>query len=647
MSKPRLLIEDWLPVQALSVECMRERGASSALPPLNFLHVWWARRPLTVSRAAVLASLLPADFDRSCFEKLLGFGRSGDEIIFIRERMNTGERVNGGFGCGRAFSNFVDDADVKSAMKSTCALWGEEARVIDPMAGGGSIPLEAARLGIHTLANELNSVACSILEATVDYPFRFAELLAEKTRTWGKIWEQRCAARLRDVYPKRLDGLVHAYIFARTVPCPDTGHPTPLVPDWSLSKPKGGQHIVAEPVITDRDKGKWTIRVRKVGKEAGDLPRPPQPTYSKGKGISLFTKTVIPDDYIKAMAQSGRMGSVLYAVAVKAVKLDFRPPEETDLRALEAAEQELARIRPQWERDGIIPTEELPQGYNTRQIMNFGVLRWSDMFSPRQLLAMGVLVEELKKLRPEIIAEEGEELGEAIVHLLAFVVDKFANFNCISSRWTLRGTIAGKFDRHDFAFKPAYAEMAACVAGSGLEWAIDNVLDAYEKLAKLPKAENARPVIITQGSATNLVHIDDKSITAVVVDPPYADNVQYSELADFFYVWLKRTQGHRKPEWFSSYLCDHDQEAIVNYTRHDNGGLLGRKAATEKAHEFYQKLMTDSFREAHRVLRDDGVLTVMFTHKKQEAWAALFESLIEAGFTITATRPARTRRRAR
>jgi adenine-specific DNA methylase len=143
------------------------------------------------------------------------------------------------------------------------------------------------------------------------------------------------------------------------------------------------------------------------------------------------------------------------------------------------------------------------------------------------------------------------------------------------------------------------------------------------------------------GSATNLPQIADKSITAVVVDPPYADNVQYSELADFFYVWLKRTQGHRRPEWFSTYLCDHDQEAVVCPVRHrqDDEPL---KVAKARANEFYQKLMTDVFRECHRILRDDGVLTVMFTHKKQEAWEALFESLIRAGFMIGATWPVKT-----
>ena len=109
--------------------------------------------------------------------------------------------------------------------------------------------------------------------------------------------------------------------------------------------------------------------------------------------------------------------------------------------------------------------------------------------------------------------------------------------------------------------------MAACVAGAGLEWAIDNVVTAYTKLAQLPRAPETHPATLTQGSAANLFDLDDGSVTAVVVDPPYTDNVQYSELADFFYVWLKRTQGHRRPEWFSTYLCDHEQEAVVNLSR--------------------------------------------------------------------------------
>ncbi|MCX7626382.1 MAG: hypothetical protein N2Z21_09255, partial [Candidatus Sumerlaeaceae bacterium] len=217
--------------------------------------------------------------------------------------------------------------------------------------------------------------------------------------------------------------------------------------------------------------------------------------------------------------------------------------------------------------------------------------------------------------------------------------------------------IAPAFQRHDYSFKPTFAEMAPCGAGAGLAWAIDNVLEAYEEIAKLatnhgsgssgarrqewttpPAAVPAlRPAKIYCGTATNLPEIADESITAVVVDPPYFDNVMYSELADFFYVWLKRTQGHRRPEWFAAELSPRAEEAVANSARQQVS-----EKASQAAKVFYHQKMAEVFREIHRVLRPEGVLTVMFTHKKQEAWEALFESLIAAGFRITATWPVKT-----
>lgn len=323
--------------------------------------------------------------------------------------------------------------------------------------------------------------------------------------------------------------------------------------------------------------------------------------------------------------------------------LEFRPPLPEDLDALERAERELERLRPQWERTGVLPTERIPAGQETARLHPMGLRLWTDLFTPRQLLAMGVLVEELNRLRPEVVAAEGEKLGEAVVHLLAFGIDKFLNHNCNQTRFeNTRLVVKGKMDRHDYAFKPTFAEMAACGAGAGLEWAMDNVIDAYAKLAELARsAGGGKAATITQGSATHLAHLADRSVEAVVVDPPYDDNVQYSEMADFFYVWLKRTQGHRRPEWFGSYLCDHTEEAVVNPVRHQKPGMRPKEAEAE-ARAFYRRLMLETFREARRVLRDDGALTVMFTHKKQEAWEALFGSILEAGFRITATWPIKT-----
>ncbi len=640
MTKPRLLIEEWLPAQAIGVECMRE-NSTGLHPPPNRLHVWWARRPLTVSRAAVLASLLPADYDHESFERLLGFGLPSQELVRRRAIMDSGVRL-GGFGCKRAFGADIAEKDLRAMEEAMLTAWGALPTVADPMAGGGSIPLEATRLGLKVSANEYNPVACSVLEVTLDYPIRYGVGLGTAARRWGKPWWDRFVERMDCFFPKENLAVPDGYIYARGVPCPDTGHPTPLVPDWSLSRPKSGPHVVAIPIITDAATGKWTIEVRQVGKEAGQLRQPPQPTYARGKGWSLFTRTEIPSDYIKAMAQQGRMSSVLYAVITKSTKRNFRPAEPRDIRALEAAERQLARLRSDWERDGIIPTERIPKGDKTKEPLAVGMTHWADMFSPRQLLALGVLVEELRRLRPEIIAAEGEELGEVVVHLLAFVLDKFLNWNAMLASWNAPyGTLRSVFDRHDFSFKATFAEMAPCSSGAGLAWAIENVITAYEKIAKLHRAPQSAMATVSLGSATNLLDLEDKSVTAVVVDPPYADNVQYSELANFFYVWLKRTQGHRRPEWFSTYLCDHDEEAVVNISRHRKEGEAAKDARI-KAHAFYQELMTDTFREAHRILRNDGVLTVMFTHKRQEAWADLFESLISAGFTITATWPIKT-----
>lgn len=640
--KPRVLIEEWLPAAAIGVECMRERGSASALAPHTYLHVWWARRPLTAARAAVLGSLLPADFPRDVFERLLGFGRPSGDLVRIRRLMDAGVRIQGGFGVGRAFTRGLQERDLDQAHAAMQVLWGDDVAVIDPMSGGGSIPLEAARIGVRSLANEYNPVACSVLEATTDYPFRYGPELAERARHWGHDWLKRIEPRLASFFPKRKDGLVHAYIYARTVPCPDTGHHTPLVPDWSLLKPKSGLRIVAEPVV-DKSSGTWGIRVRELGDGRGQLRQAPMPSYKKGKGVSLFTGNVIPGEYIKAKALAGEMGSRLYAVAVKTPQgLTFGPPEQADLEAIAAAELQLAKHRVRWEQENVIPTELYPEVSSDPRPRAYGMPRWADMFSARQLLGMGVLVEELRGLHSEIVKKEGEERGAAVEHLLAFAVDKFLNYNSILASWHApRSVMRSVFDRHDFAWKSTFAEMAPCGAGSGIAWAIDNVLDSWEKLAGLARSEVAHPVRITLGSATALPGLTDGSIAAVVVDPPYDDNVQYSELADFFYVWLKRTQGHRHPDWFATYLCDHDEEAVVNISRFRDEGEAA-KAAKEKARTHYRDLMTGTFRECYRVLQEDGVLTVMFTHKKQEAWEALFTSLIRSGFTITATWPIKT-----
>lgn len=633
--RPRLLIEEWLPAAAIGVECMRERGSASALAPNTFLHVWWARRPLAASRAAILGSLLPADFSHEMFEQLMGFERGSQHLVDTRKLMDQGVKVEGGFKTQRAFKAQVPEDAYQTLDQELHKLWGENTVTLDLFSGGGSIPLESARLGIRSIANELNPVACTVLEVSDIYPFTFGSEIAKKARKWGEEWIKRVTSAIGNFFPAPESGNIQAYIYARTVPCPDTGYATPLVSDWTLMNP--GKDSTYAEVTGNPITGQWTVQIKSDGKV-------PPATYRGGDGISIFTGSPISGEYIKGKAQQGEMGEALYAIAIKrsGIGIGFTVPNTQNSDALSQASLRLETLRPNWEASNILPTEDIGISNYDRGHRMYGVKRWTEMFSSRQLLVAGTLVEEINQLRKDVIKSEGIEHADAIIHLLSFSIDKFLNWNASMSTWNIKKQgLRSVFDKHNYEFKITFAEMAPVRASTGLAWAIDNVISAYEDITKLPRHPNSNPVEVIQGSATNLLTLDDKSVTAIITDPPYDDNVQYSELSDFFYVWLKRTQGYRRPEWFSTYLTDRTEEAIVNKKFHERPDMKP-KEAEQVARAFYRDLMMQSFREAHRVLRDDGALTVMFTHKKQEAWEALFGSLIEAGFTITATWPIKT-----
>ncbi len=232
---------------------------------------------------------------------------------------------------------------------------------------------------------------------------------------------------------------------------------------------------------------------------------------------------------------------------------------------------------------------------------------------------------------------------------LALGLDKLRDYNARMTRWHVnRETLVNTFDRHDFAFKWSYAEMEILIEGMGLEWALGNARKslaelistlAVDKPASLLDEPNAArgTVTITNGSGASMPAIADKSVDAVVMDPPYGANVMYAELSDFFYVWLKRTAGLVVPELFTRRLADKDAEAVANKAH-----FKGQKGAARLADDDYRMKMEGIFAECRRVLKDDGIMTVMFTHKDTGAWDALAMSLMDAGFVITASWPVNT-----
>ena len=660
------LIERWLPIAELGEESTRERRSMTALPPTYYLHVWWARRPLVASRAAVLASLLPADADRQKFLHVLGI--HGDPVATRRkldEAKRTGENLGlNPYGYSRAFTYLPDEQD--RAWIKDAARGSEPPLLLDPTAGGGSIPFEGERLGCSTVSNDLNAVAALILRATVDWPPRHGARTLNEFTELGKRFVHRADERFQGVFPTEREGVVVlGYLWARTITCPYCEGLVPLSPNWRLAPGGTGIRVIPDCARGPGSEGRACsfAVVESAEKQSGG-------TVARGAGTCPFPDCgrVIGGDAIKEQAQRGRMGEQLYAVVYKErvpvpTKTGktrwkwvrrFRAPRPEDDNGA-AITGRLAERLPEWEALDLIPSERIPEGNKTTEPHRYGMRQWRDLFSPRQLLCHGTSVEVFREML-DADREAGEltEIRRAAYGYLALSLDKLLNYNSRMSVWMpTREVVANTFNRHDFAFCWSHAEIAPLIAGLGFDWAIGQTAKCIRELVSLVRPPSAvpanglfaeavdapppPPVTITCKSAHDLDHLADASADVVVMDPPYYDNVMYAELSDFFYVWLKRTAGHVFPELFRRRLTDKENEAVANPAR-----FAGQKGAKARAGRDYQERMAAIFAECRRVLKPDGVMTLMFTHKATGAWDALTTGLIEAGFVITASWPINT-----
>lgn len=671
----RRLIEEWLPIAEIGIESQRERTPMTPFPAPNRLHVWWARRPLIAARAAVMASLLPADTDRARFLHALGI--HGDPVA-ARKRIEAAKRTNinlgpNPYGYARAFSYSLSQKDHEwFAYEAQRALGiTDKANVLDPTAGGGSIPFEALRLHADVFANDLNPVAVLVQKATYELPMMGVPVLEEFKRLAMRFLD-RAQPLYEGIFPREApDTLILGYLFARTLKCPYCGGLIPLSPNWRLAPDGTGVRLHPH---TDTDERICSFEIVHSAREQSEG------TVGRDRAICPFPDCgrVIEGEQVKAIAQSEGLGEQLYAVVYKQ-KIQtvtkagkpgrdkwvrgYRAPEERD-NVFDEIRTRLEEKLPYWEAMDMVPIEAVPSGYNTDQAIRYGIYKWTDFFSPRQLYCHCTSVEIFRTLLQEEQAKDGfGEVQKAAFAYLALAMDKLRDYNSRMTRWiTQREVMANTFDRHDFAFKWSYAEMAPLIVGLGYDWALEQVAKCLAELTALlnpdinikalKKQEEApasfallslingqekSTITLSCASADLLDHIEDQSIDAVVMDPPYYDNVMYAEISDFFYVWLKRTAGYMYPELFTMPATDKENDAVANPAK-----FKGQKKARELAHQDYQKRMAAIFKECHRVLKKDGILTLMFTHKATGAWDALTTGLMNAGFAITASWPINT-----
>jgi len=620
VSDDRRLIEDLIPVAEISRASASEKVGGRKGHP-STLHLWWARRPLAAARAAVYATLVRAD----------DVSEAARSAEYFRELCRWG----------------ADDARIAEARERVLAAnGGEPPKVLDMFAGGGAIPLEAARLGCEATAVELNPVAHLIELCMLDYPQRFGPSLADDVRDWGARWAERAWERVGHLYPPvefcqgheqlGFDGGASAkagrrplaYLWTRTVVCPNPKlgeHHIPLVRQTWLARKKN-RYVALEPVVdSDALEVHWKV-IEVAGRDM--LGFDPAGFSSRGRATCFLCGASVDADYVKREGRAGRIGTAPLAAVLPHPTGRGRHYVTPDVYAMPSEEECRAVIE---ELDVEPPVEEIAE----RDTLNFkvplyGLTRFRDLFTPRQLATLCSLAQGARDIHAEMLADGlAPERARAVCASLALVLDRVADYsNCLCNWHSASG---GEKVNHAFARQALpmvwdFAEANPFAGSSGdVRRFLDNACDVIRQVAEVGSQSK-----VMRTSATN-VPVDDETYDAVITDPPYYDNISYADLSDFFYVWLKRSIGPLFPEHLQGDLTPKRREMIVAPYRHEGG--------KDAARAFYEDEMEEAFREAHRVLKPGAPLVCVYAHKTTLGWASLVEALRRAGFSITEAWP--------
>ncbi len=662
----RRFIEESFPVKEVGAASAREKNIRHG--HISTLHIWWARRPLAASRATAYAALTPAPKDIEEWDRRRKF------IIDLCQWENSNNQVL----LEKARQEILD------------ANGGVPPRVLDPFAGGGSYPLEALRLGCEAYANDYNPVAVLIEKATLEYPQKFgrpfdgipewakpprqeakagsksqASFLDDATeempkdfnpllnavRYWGKWVLEEARKELAEFYPPDPDGSIPVgYIWAHTIPCqnPACGEEIPLVRAYWLAK-KGDSNIALYPDTSD---GKLIFRV--VGGKYGSIPHsfdPEKGTVSRAVATCPICGAVVDNHTTRRMFQEFKAGQRMLAVILRnsgSVGKIYRVATESDIATYKKAEDALQTkresLRAAWGLDPI-PDEETPEGKGSGaerafSLHNYGLYVWGDLFNTRQKLELITFTEKVRLASQKIVLNSVEKtFSRAIVTYLALGVDRLADFGstlCMLNVTGGRGVVH-TFGRPVLQVVWDYAESNPFnPEGAGWVTACEKNEKWIKQVADITVPDNVN-TSVTQNSAT-LLPWENNYFDAILTDPPYYDNVPYSYLSDFFYVWLKRSIGYLYPDLFSTPLTPKANE-IVAYSRGESGFDGGKR--------FFEENLGRSFKEMHRLLKPEGMAVVVYAHKSTEGWETVINALLDSGLIVTGAWPMNTEKEGR
>ena len=650
------LAEVDFPIAVVSRHSAKEKSIRHGHP--SALHLWWARRPLAACRAMLMGLLLPDPSDSNCpndFKQRArnilprAQGHPGAKDIDLRNELL---RFIGQFADWENSSNPVFLEVARSLVRAAHAEGPP--LVVDPFSGGGSIPLEALRLGCEAYATDLNPVACRILKTLlVDAP-RYGPALADQLQKVGAKIREHAASELAEFYPTDADGSKPmAYIWARTIICDSCGSEIPLMRSFWLSNKAKRKRALRFKLV--RPRGESQSVEFSICTPSRDADVPPG-TVSQAKATCLSCGTVLSPQRVRAQLVPQRGGSDvifdgdgrriggarLMAVAMLRdgdQQRHYRVATEQDYRAVYKATKVLASVAADPLPSGLsaVPDEKTPQdgtggvggGFRTRK---YGFHCFADFYTARQKLMLIILA--------RAISRDADAPSE-IVDALALSLGKVLRHCNVISKWH-RGseTVAGAFGMQAIPMSWDFPELFPLVRYAGsLSDALEDAVESIETAAM------AAAVIGQSNMADAAEHpLPDESAQVWFTDPPYYDSVPYADLSDFFFVWLKRIGRSdtdlRDPFDASNPLTPKIREAVRDEQNHIDG-------RPKKSAEWYEQRMHRAFSEGRRILVPNGIGSVVFAHKTTEGWEALLSGIIRGGWTISASWPLNTERGAR
>lgn len=666
-------IEYDLPLKEISKESAREKNIRHGHP--STLHIWWARRPLAASRATAFAALIDDPGPKNPEKR--------KEIYELIKQITPWEAVKDG-----------NSEAIKKAQQMIKDQFGDNPpKVLDPFAGGGSIPLEALRLGCETYASDLNPVAVLIEKATLEWPQKFGievdlpkeelkskekeseqldltgdskkvNLLAYLVEKWAKIILEEAKKEIGRFYPEEIsDNLIGVkplehkkgwipvgYIWARTIPCqnPSCGTEIPLIKQFWLAKKKN-KKIAYRPVV-DRKNKKIDFKIlvgdeiKKVGFD------PSQGTVNRANATCPVCNQVTEAKRVRKLAQEGKMSERMVIVVFHHPDergKKYRLANKKDMEVFKKTEKYLEKKIEEWPYlESPIPNELMNTNDPTTVAgRGYGIEKWRDLFNFRQQLALLIFLKEIKKahnkiddfkvgptdLQYKII--DTKEFIKAVTTYLGIMLSRVLDYSSMFCRWVSQGEfMANTFGRQALPMLWDYFEVNLFSNSTGSWEGAGKWIQSYIN------SNNWKPqglAKIDLSSATNLSY-KNNYFEAVFTDPPYYDNIDYAELSDFFYVWLKRSVGDLFPSFFSSPLTPKSEEIVANTIRQGGQG---------EAKIFFEDMLGKSFQETYRVLKPGGIAIIVYAHQSTEGWETVLAALVGSGFVLTGSWPIYTERR--